>query len=97
MKEDCYVSASGNVKGLKRGNTNLRGKVICKCILNMYFIWAARLNITGHISGPLACSREKDSKQYKAEDLLTNRTTLSLQRGLCYMELFDLVKHRVFN
>lgn len=97
MKENCDVSASGNVKGRKRGYTNLRGKVICKWILNMYLIWAARLYITGHISGPLADSREKDNKKYKAEDLLTNRTALSLQRGLCCMELFGLVKHRVFN
>jgi len=59
----------------------------------MYFIWAARLNITGHISGPLTGSCEEDNKQYKAENLLTNGTTLSLQRGLCCMEVFGLVKH----
>lgn len=72
MKENCDMCASGNVKGRKCGNTNLRGKVICKWILDMYLIWPARLYITGHISGPLAGSREKGIKQYKAEDLLTN-------------------------
>jgi hypothetical protein len=56
MKEDCDMSASGNVKGRKPRNTNLRGKVICKWILNVYLLWAATLNITGHISGPLAGS-----------------------------------------
>jgi hypothetical protein len=96
MKAEFNMSASGNVKGWKRGNTSVRGKMICKWILNMYLIWAARLNVTGHISEPLAGSLEKDDKQYKAENSFTNRTTLSLQGGLCCMELFGLVKRTVF-
>jgi len=93
---DCDISVSGNVKGRKRGNTDVRGEVICKWTLNMCLIWAARLNVTVHISGPLAGSREKDNKQYKAEEMLTNRSTLSLQRGFCCVGLFGLVERRIF-
>ena len=74
------ISASGNVKGRKRGHTDLHGKVVCKWILYMCLILASRLNIAVHVSGPLVGSREKENKQCKAEKLLTNRTTLSLKK-----------------